>query len=240
MVGRRALLRTVPAWLAASVLPRPSGRSSAMAVSAGQNHRAFGARRQSRHPVPPVRARPDRSARSALRGREPLRRRRQHRLRRGGEVAPGWLHDHDRVRPAGHQSDHVRQCELRSGARFRADHHHRDPVASPRRASETACRQFRRVRRAGAVAAEFDQCRHVGSRLARPSRPRAAQSRGRSGRPRALSRRRSGGDRCRRRTDPGDDRDAAGDHRHDAAESAARARGHVLATVAICSRSCRR
>ncbi len=86
---------------------------------------------------------------------------------------PGRLHDHDRVRSAGHQSDHVRQSDLRSGARFRPDHHHRHLVAGARRASQGAGGQFRRIRRAGARAV---RTRSMSARRA-SARPAISRSR---------------------------------------------------------------
>ena len=150
----------------------------AMAVAAGQDHRALGARRQPRHPVAPVRARPAGSPRPALRGREPLRRRRQYRLRRGREVAARRLHDHDRVRSAGDQSAHVRQRD----ATIRCAISRRSSPSRPCRRCSPCIRSvpannFAEFVALAKVAAEHDQCRHLGPRRARPSRHRAARRR---------------------------------------------------------------
>ena len=142
----------------------PACRAGGMAVAAGQDHRAFGAGRKPRHPVPPVRPRPaDRLGQPFV-----------VENRSGGAGNIGF----DAVaksRPDGYTimiaSDPLVTnpimygVTLRSGARFRADHHHRDAVAGAGGASE-ACRR--------AIFAEFVALARVAGRTRSMSAPPAA------------------------------------------------------------------
>ena len=86
--------------------------------------------------------------------------------------------------------------DLRSGARFRADHHHRDVVAGAGRASGRAGEQFAEFIALARSRPDTINVGTSGRRRARPSRDRSAGAGRRAAGSRALSRRRACG--CRR------------------------------------------
>ena len=112
------------------------GARAELSITAGQDRRTLSARRPARPDDAPARREAYREPKTAVRGGEPARRRRQHRNRFGRESE--WRRLHAAARPrhaADRQPVALRQTPLRAGSGFRTDLNGRQLFADAGRAS---------------------------------------------------------------------------------------------------------
>ena len=106
-------------WPCAVALACPAG-GAGLSLAHGEDHRAVRRRRSGRHLRPLPRPAPAGDAQAVVRGREPARRRLDHRHRRGREVGARRLHAADDVQHPHHQRDAAAQQAVPADARLRA------------------------------------------------------------------------------------------------------------------------